>query len=131
MLGEGIDTGTLPESFLALLDDLGLLVGGGRPTQHPALIGQHQPGPVHPQQRLGRAGDLLHRPRQVLLRVKGAQRADILDQGGRIDGHADLLHRRGGAAARLAHKNVVVQRAVYDMGTGTQSAMRVVAMYGL
>jgi hypothetical protein len=28
-------------------------------------------------------------------------------------------------------RTVVVQRAVYDMGTGTQSAMHVVAMHGL
>jgi hypothetical protein len=77
MLKEGIDTGTLPESLLALLDDLDLLVGGGCPPQLTALIGQHQPGPVHPQQRLGCAGNLLHRPHEIALGVKGGQLADV------------------------------------------------------
>jgi hypothetical protein len=104
--GEGIDARTLAQSLLGLCDDLGLLVGGGRPAQLAALIGQHQPGPVDPQQGLGRVGDLLEGPRQVVFGVQGGQRADVLGQGTRIDRHADLLHRiRGGASARLAQKD--------------------------
>jgi hypothetical protein len=73
MLGERVDAGALPQSLLAFLHNLGLLVGGGRPAQLTAFISQHQPGAVHPQQRLGRAGDLLQRPREILFGVQGGQ----------------------------------------------------------
>jgi hypothetical protein len=39
---------TLPESLLTLLDQLGLLVGGGRPTKFTALISKHQRLPGRP-----------------------------------------------------------------------------------
>src|SRR5207247_2576040 len=46
----------------------------------------------HPQQRLGRTGELLHRPLEIVPGVQGGQRAEVSGQGGRIDGHGDLLH---------------------------------------
>jgi hypothetical protein len=123
MLGERVDAGTLPESLLAVLDDLGLLVRGGCPTQVTALISQHQPGAVHPQQRLGRADELLHRPRQV---CSASRSASELRFRARAAGSIGIpisftgSGRRGSVWPRRTA--FVYQRtlAVYDMAASTQ-----------
>src|SRR5215218_347629 len=96
---ERLHAGALAEPLLGRLHDLGARVGGGHPAQHLALADQHQPGPISPEQRLGRVDDLLHGWLQAPLpELEILQGPDALEERLDVDALLDLhpcaAHRR-------------------------------------
>src|SRR5215211_5027079 len=88
---ERLHAGALAEPLLGRLQDLGAWVGGRHPAQHLALADQHQPGPVSPEQRLGRVDDLLHgRLQAPLPEPEVLQRPDALEERFDVDALLDL-----------------------------------------
>jgi hypothetical protein len=79
--------GALGEPLLAGYYGLGDLVGGARPAQRAGVVDQHEPGPVHLEQGLGRAQHLLERPGQARFQAEGVQGANAAGQLGWVDRH--------------------------------------------